>query len=587
MKTEKGMTRRQVFARLGQIGGTALMIQGMSALGFMSSASARMGGAKTGILARNSGVGKSVAIIGAGVSGFTSAYELTQAGYDVTILEANNRMGGRSLTVRTGDTFHEQNGLELTCQFEKMDSNGNAIYLNAGPGRIPQHHELVLEYCRTWDVKLEPFIFACRTNLLQADGFNGGKPMQVRHMKHNLRGEIAEMLAKSVRQNELDHRISKLEQDKLLDMLREFGDLTKVDPKFAHTGFACQRKAETDVDKNARVLRYCKTDRAGFVVPPGIREGITKPQVSLNDILFSDLWNTELFNDMRYLWQTSLMQPIGGMDMLWRRAMTQEVPGSGGRTLENLVKLGHPVVRIQVKGSDDKVAVTTRSNGVEETQDYDFCISTMAPSQLDRNVENNFSREFRRALEVSGVADVASCKVGWQTKNRFWERNDSIYGGISWTKHIISQVWYPSNSYHANIGVLTGAYNRGDDATIFGNLPHEERLRKAVQGGELLHPGFRQNIDYDKGLSIAWQKMQYFAGGWQHAHEHLETVYNPLMKPQGNFFMSGDVMSYNGGWMEGAMQSAQHVVSQIAERVAEPGRMERLKAASIQAVGSN
>ena len=127
---------------------------------------------------------KSVAIIGAGVSGFTSAYELTQAGFDVTIFEASHRMGGRSLTLRQGDSFNEVDRQELTCEFPTTDSNNNDVYLNAGPGRIPQHHALVLEYCRQWNVPLEPFIFAARGNLLQADAFNNGKPMTVRQIKH-------------------------------------------------------------------------------------------------------------------------------------------------------------------------------------------------------------------------------------------------------------------------------------------------------------------------------------------------------------------------------------------------------------------
>ena len=44
---------------------------------------------------------KKIIIIGAGISGLVAGYELSIAGYDVTILEARDRIGGRVLTIRS------------------------------------------------------------------------------------------------------------------------------------------------------------------------------------------------------------------------------------------------------------------------------------------------------------------------------------------------------------------------------------------------------------------------------------------------------------------------------------------------------
>jgi monoamine oxidase len=46
--------------------------------------------------------GKSVVVLGAGLAGLTAAYQLMNQGYDVTVLEGQNRVGGRVLTVRDG-----------------------------------------------------------------------------------------------------------------------------------------------------------------------------------------------------------------------------------------------------------------------------------------------------------------------------------------------------------------------------------------------------------------------------------------------------------------------------------------------------
>src|SRR5208282_313176 len=44
--------------------------------------------------------GKRIVVIGAGFSGLACAYELLHVGYDVIVIEARNRLGGRVLSFR-------------------------------------------------------------------------------------------------------------------------------------------------------------------------------------------------------------------------------------------------------------------------------------------------------------------------------------------------------------------------------------------------------------------------------------------------------------------------------------------------------
>jgi monoamine oxidase len=79
---------------------------------------------------------KKIIIIGAGVAGLSAAYELTQFGHDVTILEARTRPGGRVHTLR-----------------EPFD---DGLYAEAGAARIPDDHNLTLKYVKLFNLPLEP-----------------------------------------------------------------------------------------------------------------------------------------------------------------------------------------------------------------------------------------------------------------------------------------------------------------------------------------------------------------------------------------------------------------------------------------------
>lgn len=63
--------------------------------------------------------GSDIVVIGAGLAGLTAAYELDQAGYAVTVLEARSRPGGRVRTYR--DLFAD--GLYAEMGAEYVDAN--------------------------------------------------------------------------------------------------------------------------------------------------------------------------------------------------------------------------------------------------------------------------------------------------------------------------------------------------------------------------------------------------------------------------------------------------------------------------------
>ena len=80
------VTRRTLLTQLGAVGGASAVFLGMEALGLTRATPV---GAENFVLPKQSGRGQSVVVLGAGIAGLVSAYELQRAGYQVTVLEAH------------------------------------------------------------------------------------------------------------------------------------------------------------------------------------------------------------------------------------------------------------------------------------------------------------------------------------------------------------------------------------------------------------------------------------------------------------------------------------------------------------------
>lgn len=493
----------------------------------------------------NRGAGKTVAIIGAGLSGLTAAYELSRRGYECHIFEADKRPKGRTFTVRpdgSADSWYQEVGREKeVCSFDEVDGPGS-LYFEAGAGRIPSHHRNVLHYCREFNIPLESYIFGSRSNLVRSDSINNGKPVQLRHFKHNLRGYLAEMF-RTADSSRLDGQISEEEKTRLLDALsKSFGEL----------------------DNN---YEYEGGSHAGYSVQPGAGN---QPGELFKPFAFADLlkaekiWNSQVYNDMRYYWQTSLMQPIGGIDNIAATFLRQ--PANNGKLVGNLVQLNTKVNSVYVNKTPGKVEITHQhvdhlgnpTGEAEELFVADYCVSTIAPSLLGK-IDHDFDETFADAL-FTGVDNVHAGKVAWQS-DRFWESDDYyIYGGISWTSDFISQIWYPSAGFHNKRGILTGAYVRAEVGTEFGEMTRKQRIAQSLEDGIRLHPELNPSHnpmyhDVSKAMTISWQNMPFQDGGWfTCSQEQRDNGYQTLLKGQnGTLFMGGDAMSYTPGWMEGAI----------------------------------
>src|ERR1041385_3395074 len=528
------ITRRTLLDTMARLGGAAAVYEALAAWDFLRAPPAI---AAPFELAKGSGGGRTVAILGAGVAGLCAAYELDRAGYDCTILEAGKRAGGRSLTLRRGDTFQETGGPVQQCRFDE------GLWLNAGPGRIPHHHVHVIDYCRRFGIALQPYIFASRANLFHTGTLGNGRTMQVRRAYYDLQGQIAELLDKCVVKPDMDLPIARADLEKFRDMLSKFGDLTKVERDGA-TGY---------VYRNA-------SGRAGFEVPPGLANEPGRPMnpSALDDILRSNVWNDYMFREHEFFWQTSLLEPAGGMDNFFKGFMRQRARTGGA--IARLLRTSAKVTALEI--ASDKVTVAYEQSGKPRALVADFCVSTI-PAPIFKTLKTNLPAAYMEAAAKLPVQ--AAGKVGWQAE-RFWETKDQIYGGISWTADPITQVWYPSSGLLGRKGVLTGAYMYGASAERFNAQPIAERLGQAKEQGDKLHDGYSNHVEH--GLAIGWNNMEFERMAWADEGDPAFAQHaKVLSEPQGRFHMAGDQLTYWSGWQEGALISAQAAVASI-DRIA-------------------
>src|SRR5271168_2080611 len=140
-----GISRRDFLLRVGQVGGYSAAFATMQSLGLMP-----MKGAVAEAIAAPAGVGAGVKVVvlGGGIGGLVSAYELRKLGYEVTLLEARERPGGRNWSGRKGTKIEFVDGTTQAIDWEE----GN--YQNLGPARLPSTHTTMLNYCRELGVAL-------------------------------------------------------------------------------------------------------------------------------------------------------------------------------------------------------------------------------------------------------------------------------------------------------------------------------------------------------------------------------------------------------------------------------------------------
>jgi monoamine oxidase len=516
------LTRRRVLADLGLLGGAGASLTLLQSLSVSSPASAK---ASRFALPTASGAGKRVVVLGAGIAGLVAAYELGKAGYQVSVLEARDRVAGRVWTVRDGDAIAQT---ERPMQVARFASKG---YFNAGAARLPSTHDVILGYAKALGVALEPFI-----NTNRAAGWDfAGKVYRERQMVFDFQGRVAELLHEAVANGGLDKTLTAKERDDLTGFMRGWGGLD---------------------DKG----RLQAAGNSGFKAVPGGYDHPGDPlaPLTLKEIARTPAIGLPMVFDAILDMQATMLQPVGGMDRIAAALYEQVRP---------LVRLNTRVTAIRRSGGGVRIE---HGNGVTQA---DYALVTL-PAHLLARIPNDFSAAKQAALK--GVPYLRSAKVAFDSP-RFWEE-EGIYGGNAWTDRLNENVMYPSSGFGQERGVLVGAYvagwtNRGNPE-LFVSKPIAEQIRISRESIEALHPGKSRLLG--EGIAVNWGQVPFSegvgalwdgapgAGGGRRTGAYLE-----LLKPEGPIVFAGEHLSYVGLWQEGSALSAHEALKLVHAMAAE------------------
>jgi monoamine oxidase len=515
------LSRRRLIHLVGRAGGVAAAYRTMAAMGLLPVPSAYAGPP-----AMPPGEGRRIIIIGAGIAGMVLAFELGRAGYDCLVLEARDRPGGRNWSLRDGDTVEEAESIQSVHWDRAVH-----LYFNPGPARLPHNHQGILAYCRTLGVELEVMCNDNRAALMQDDKVFDGKPQRNRAVVNDSRGYVAELAAKAVNHDLMDEPVSLEDKERIRSFLREFGAL--------------------DND-----LAYHGSSRSGYVIPPsaGDQRGEIRQPLDLRALVHSDFWDGPGQFGEFFSQSATMMQPVGGMGRIGE---------AFGRVLERLIIYRAQVVQMRRTSTGARVFWRDGKTGDTRSTEAPLVVCTI-PFSVLRYIDVDFAPQIRQATAT--VEYMPALKLAFQAERRFWEIDEQIYGGISWTSRDITQVWYPSAGIHQQKGILVGAYIwSADIGDAYAAKIPPQRLVDAIADGERLHANYGQFLT--NGVSVAWKNIPFSRGAWaEWAEGTRATAYPTLLKGDGPYLFCGEHMSWLNGWQEGAVRSAHHVMGDLAQR---------------------
>lgn len=447
---------------------------------------------------------RKIVVVGAGMAGLVAAYELRHAGHEVTILEAQQRIGGRILTLR--------------------EPFSDGLHTEAGAMRVPAKHKLTNTYLQKFDLPTTKFTMNGSNTFYY---FGGQKYLQSEVQQKpgilglDLAGPGGNSSILQTWEEFVRHSTEQLESDEKYwdELLGRHGD--------------------TSLFEFFRRQNYSIDSITAFAWMAGLEPVLRNSVLELLQVAIA--WH-----------DTGMLQIVGGMDGL---------PNAFLPHLQDSIQLGAEVVALDY--TEDSVTVHYKREGALQQVQADFAVISL-PYPVLRFVDVLKSFSPGKQMAMRHLNYLNAVKIFLECRRRFWEQDDGIYGGTSVTDLPIQQIVYPDHGQETGRGVLIGCYTYDREANRWGALPPEERLHQAVRYVARMHPQI--NEEFERGTSKVWAQDKFAGGAFALFEPGQQALWYPhIVAPEGPIHFAGEHTSLKHSWIEGAVESGLRAAQEVHE----------------------
>ena len=369
--------------------------------------------------------GEKVIVIGAGLAGLSSAFELNKAGFDVTVLEARTRPGGRVRTYRA--PFADN------------------LYAEMGAEYVDSSDEYARKYCKEFGLDILPAkqydgIYVRGKKYGMAD-FKSMK--QILPYKGTVGGKLFGQEFEFVR-----HWVEKIKDPKNIPE-----DVLDLDSMSAAQLLRKEGAPRDIID----LYKYTNATESTC----------TPDQMSALNMVFN--FYTAAFSE-----DTVEGRIFGGNDQLPKR-FAKEIAAN--------LKYNCPVKKIS--HSKSGIEVTFEENGKLTSISADRCIIAMPLTILRKTkITPYFSDEKMHCIRKQSYGEVM--KIAMQFKRRIWDEQGSV-GQRVFTDTDLRRVYHFSIDQPGPRGILL-SFTSGSSAAKLGKMSQKQRMRVARETATELWP---------------------------------------------------------------------------------------------------